>query len=462
MHSLRLSRSEFVAVMNERGSSQGSLPYYRNAQPDSLPAPGELWALWERDEKRVEEPPQVVVVSDQMVEDFFAWSVTFLPAYRPLTSFLRVLPWSVFTQMLKTKAPASFQRRSILIGLILAETLTNATGRGFIDSLPLSAFESTYSFAIGRAIALGFDDPLLSYIFRGWQSVREFGEQRTRRLSPEILESVWNVVIQLANNRNEGNDIIRKSEHVAGLLRGCEEISEMGQVSSSTLERLTQGRVNTLRVTDDMKLPREQRVLVFERAVRELVATPTNDLGTNFFVGYLASLVGDGSLEHAHLVFPLQDRLPTAMLWYGICASLKPASQVLTDYGHLGLRLLRLLERKEDVFSSPSCDISLPELEILLRGQPSSRSFRQAHASFLRVELAPCITTVIRSIGSRVHSEQPVLFPEDGRQGMLEVDRLRELVLNLKNGLSLAETLLTNANEPTGSSDIHQRSKRRR
>jgi len=462
MQCSRLSRIEFGALLTERKPGQEDFPNFRQDQPESPPLKSEMWVCWSVDKNRADELPRIVVVADEVLEDFFAWAITFLPNYRPLTSFLRVLPWSVFSELQKRKAPRVFENRSVLIGLILGETLTNATGRGFIESLPLTAFESTYSYAIGRAIALGFDDFLLPYISAGWQSARKFGEQRGRRMSPEFLESVWGVVLLLAGDRSSNRGVFRQTERIGELLQACEEISARGQLSTSALERLSLGRISPLLFVDAMRLPREQRVVAFERAMQDLATSPTSEPGINFVVGYLASLVGDGSLEHAHLVFPLQAQFPTAMLWYGICAALPPTTRVLLDYGHLGLRILRLLDRKDDILDTPYCDISLSELEIMIRGEPRSRSFRQAHASFLRVELAPCITTVIRSIGVQGSTEQPGLFTEEGRQTNLETDRLRELVFTLKSGLSLAETLLTKSNDPNGGGEAESRHKRRR
>jgi hypothetical protein len=150
------------------------------------------------------------------------------------------------------------------------------------------------------------------------------------------------------------------------------------------------------------------------------------------------------------------------MLWYGVCASLSPGTRVLTDYGHLGVRILRMIERHEDVMSPPTCDISLAELEVMLRGQPRSRTFRQTHASSLRVELAPAITTLIRSIGHQSLPEQPGLFGEEMRQSVLEADRLKDLILTLRKSLSVAESILLTNSNPIAGEEPQSRTKRKR
>jgi hypothetical protein len=366
-----------------------------------------------------------------------------------------------FASMRDLKSPRPTEKSAVSIGIILAEVLTNAVGRGFIDSLPMTAYETTYSFVASRAIALGYDEAILGYVSRGWQSVRELGENRGRKLPADLLLNVWTVVRFLAIGERARSTFSNQPGATVDILRACDEISERGHLGMYSLERLSRGRVHPQLFADTARIPREQRVIAFESAIQHLNFGPPGDPAIDFVVGYLASLVGDGSLEHAHLVFPLQSRFPTAMLWYGVCASLVPSTRVMTDYGHLGVRIWRMLERYEHLLSPPNCDISLAELEVILRGQPQSRAFRQTHASSLRVELAPGVSTVIRPIGNQPVTEQTGLFGEESRQPMVEAERLKELVYSLKSSLSVAESLLSKANTSNGG-EASSRSKRKR
>ena len=358
------------------------------------------------------------------------------------------------------KPPPSDSKNSVLVGLILAETLTNGASRGFVDSLPITAYETTYSYAASRAISLGYEETILPYIFKGWQSAREL-DTRARRLPGDLLLGVWSLVPQILKN-GRSRKFSGESEMILDLLRACDEISERGQLSIHSVERLAHGQVPTHLFMEAVKIPREQRVVAFESAIRQLSLGATADPSINFVVGYLASLVNDGSLEHSHLVFPIQAQFPTAMLWYGMCAALSPSSRILTDYGHLGLRILRMLGRDGNLMAPPTCDISLTELEVMLRGQPRSRGFRQTHASSLRIEIAPGVTTLTRSIGHQSTVEQPGLFGEETRKPSLETERLRELVYSLRNSLAQAESILSNSNSSVGGGDSQSRSKRKR
>lgn len=252
------------------------------------------------------------------------------------------------------------------------------------------------------------------------------------------------------------------SDNLEALTETCREIQTGGIVSSSLWHKLSGGRINNLSLVDSMRASKEKRVEVFESIARSLVNEAPDPLLASFLVGYLANLVSDGSLEHAHLVFPLQDRLPTAMLRYGICAGLSPQNRVQSDYNHLGLRIQRSLCRSESLLSIPSCDISIHELIVLLRGDPRARGFRQTHSSLLRVEIAPLVTTVVKWLGRPAAGGQLNLFAGDERPAPIESERLAELARTLRTGLAYVESIL--GNKPTQPTDpaIPHRGKKRR
>ena len=460
MYSRKANRTDFANLLLEWKSGQKVPRDLFKAQPEFPPNDGELWLCWSDETNSADELPRLAVVADNGLADFFAWAITFLPTYRPLTSFIRVLPWTVFIASQNQKPIRLTKNNSVLVSLVLAEALTNGASRGFLESLPMTAFETTYSYAASRAITLGYEEGALAYIFNGWQSARDL-DHRGRRLPPDLLLPFWSI-IPLIIRRGQGRLPSGESGMALDLWHACEEISHQGHISMSSLERLSRGRVLPHQFAEAARIPREQRVVAFESTIRQLPFGPTAEPAINFVVGYLASLVSDGSLEHSHLLFPFQSQFPTAMLWYGVCAALAPASRVLTDYGHLGLRILRMLERSEDALSAPNCDISLAELEVMLRGQPRSRMFRQSHGTSLRVELAPGVTTVTRSINNQTSAEQPGLFGEETRPPNVEAERLKDLVRSLKASLSLAESILSINKPPEDGGDPQTPSKRKR
>jgi hypothetical protein len=151
------------------------------------------------------------------------------------------------------------------------------------------------------------------------------------------------------------------------------------------------------------------------------------------------------------------------MLWYGICAGLSPRSRVLTDSNYLGLRIHRCLSRQESLVSYPSSDISLNELKIILRGNPKGRGFRQINSSFLRVEIAPLVTTVVAWPNRQVAGGQLSLFaPDLPKAAGSEANRLNAAIRSLKDALTILESQHAQTDVRIQSSTPQQRGKRRR
>jgi hypothetical protein len=433
-----LSRPDLVSLLEGFSSPQG-FGDLRSGEPDRVPNPREIWACWPDATDAPMTIPSILVVSDDDLQDFFAWAIAFLPNFLPLTSFFRVVPWSVFKAGYRSASSGLLKRSNILVGAILGEMLTSATGRGFLQSLPTVAFESTFSYAIGRALAVGYEEgSMLRLVNDGWHFTRQLTGQKPIRVTQQRLEDVWAVVFRVVGTRF-GELFL--DERLTDIVEATLDIARGEEISDLNLKRLSTGKISIASIAQSMRTSRERRVETFESVMSDLTRDVRDEMRVSFLAGYLASLIGDGSLEHAHLVFPLLEGLPTAMLWYGICASMFPSSRILHDYGHLGLKLLRLIQKPDDLLAPPSCDISLPELEITLRGKGGGKSFRRVHASFLRVELLPTVSTVVRWSGVGVAPDQLSLFDAERRQPM-EASQIRRIIESLREALALSERLL--------------------
>jgi hypothetical protein len=458
MRYAEFSRTEFASLLSELrplGNVQASMLYGELVYP---PMSHGLWALWDDEDATQDCVPRVVVVDNDDMTDFLAWAVTFIPQFRPLTAFMRILPWTGYSMSREPRVPTHKGLASVLAGAVLGEALMDASDKQLLEKLPLAALESTYSSTIGRALLAGLSPTLIRDASSGWHSVRQLTGQTPRRGNAKAMEEVWSVILALFDSTSLD---VGRWRHSDATLDGCREILETGRLSDSTAQQMVHGRVNIDSYIQAMSDSKERRVEAFENAVEALTSEAMKELPAGFLVGYLASLVSDGSLEHTHLVLPLRDRLPHAMVWYGVCAGLHPNSRVLTDHGHLGLRLVRAFSRRDTLLSLPNCDIALSELEILFRGDPRARGFWQANSSFLRVEVAPMVTTVVRWPATIASMEQVSLFGADDRLTTAESERLRALVDSLRRSLSLAEAIAA-GREPEPSRSSQQRGKRRR
>lgn len=459
MQILKLTRSDFAQLFAIRARKRDLPSGLRFGEPEFAPEPRNLWACWSDSPSQDDDLPRLIVVADDDLNDFLAWAVTFLPNIRPLTAFVRILPWSVFEMARSRPSELASGILPVLAGATLGEAMMHAVGRGFIEALPLTAFESTFSATLGRALMRGFSSELIQHAGMNWRFARQLTEQPTRRAIPEALDDVWSIILKVSDRRFFRPDF---SSRLEAICEGCDELRRTGSLSSFTWHNISQGRMSNFSAADAMSASKERRVEVFETAAAELMQNSSDQFSASFLVGYLASLVSGGSLEHAPLVFPLQERLPMVMLWYGICSAFLPDTRVLTDFSHLGLRIVRAMGGHEELLALPNCDIAVAELEVLLRGDPRARSFRQTHASFLRVEVAPNVTTTMKWPGRPATSGQMALFAgEENQQGSQTV-HIQELVNGLRASLSLAERMLSgqSAQTPQGTPQLKGRKRR--
>jgi hypothetical protein len=378
-------------------------------------------------------------VRDEEVDDFYAWAASFLGAFRPLSSFIRVLAWNVFR--------AVYQRPPIvdlpigpLIGAVLGETMVNATSRGFLDALPTTAFESTYFAAVMRALAFGPNPLLLKLVENGWHDTRELTEQPARRIPRSSLSKISLVVARLmADNVLFSENLSGFDKSTDRLVSACRELQFEGRISATLWRKITRESLQRSPLEDFASFPKERRVEVFEAALQLLMPAEEGEPFAEFVVGYLAQLVSGGSLEHAHLILPIQERFPAAMVWYGICAGLTPGNRLQSENGHLGLKIQRRLLNATNLLGNPVCDIAYDEFKVLMRGARSG-IVRQSHSSTLNVEIAPTINTLVRW-PSRQSEQQRLLLDEEKRAVGIP-DRLMELVKTLRDGLDIAESMI--------------------
>ena len=442
MQTLKLRRSDLPQLFGEQIRHKSFRNAARLGLPEYSPESQSLWVSWPEKSEQIDDMPRLIIVADEDLTDFLAWAVTFLQPIRPLTAFIRIIPWSVYDMVRDMQSQPNKEIAPVLAGAILGEAMIHTAGRGYFEMLPLTAFDSTMSASVGRALLRGFGPELITHTVRNWRLARQITDQPTRLAIPESLEKIWTVILRLSGQRNPNKSI---SPQLETIYEGCREIRSTGTMSSPTWNQITQGRLNNSRYVDAMSESKERRVKVFEEAAKELVQNSPDELYSSFLIGYLASLVSGGSLEHANLVLPLQEQLPMVMPWYGICSSLIPGNRVLSDYNHLGLRLVRTMGSREDLLSQPSCDIAVNELEVLHRGDSKASAFRQMNSSILRIEIAPTVTSVVKwPLATNIQAgKQMNLFAnEEFQQAKIDSNRLKELINSLRKSIYIAEEFI--------------------
>jgi len=322
------------------------------------PAPGHcLVVCQEKPTLRV----TALVTRESERSEFLAWIATYLSGYRPITAHFHVLTPELLKQLLNAKAAAIDPRTvSGLAGAILGEALLASPRDSAV--ITIGKCRSTQSFALSRGVVLGLGDAVR----------REMAEERWRWIAPRRSSSLngsaeeMELPVLAATASPQLGLGFSMGPH-GDLIRACVEIRSRGEISRELLQLLVsrlpvqfEGLYSAIEGT------REVKVGVFEafRGVIDSAASQMPSRGSTaaFLLGYLASRIAPGSLEHFRLVTMQGERYATAIIWYGLCAGLHPESEVL-ERSPVARRVVRDLLLRESLLDTPRGDIALFELD---------------------------------------------------------------------------------------------------
>src|SRR6266496_4589797 len=370
----------------------------------------ELTLVWDdAGENESASLPNVIFVVEDKLEDFLAWSATYLRAVRPLTAFCRVASREAATPLLDIAPPHDLRAISnACLGLILGEAAMYMGPGENLVQLPSIAVERTFSFSMARLIGLGMPGTELPFQLNRWSKARQFGRSSSAIVSERDLDVTWGVMLSVFFGADSlGNADTKSDNKIVEICRGI-LLSEFDSVDFEKLGFGGSAALNDVlrRMTDT----KEERVKAFERAQNDLgVSKGENPTRYAFLIGFLASRIEPGSMEHIELLRTASRDYPSAILWYGLCAGLSREAKLQQANGGLGRRLLRDALRPATILDRPTCDIALHELEVLSRIGNVESIIPVSRSGYLEVEIAPCVNTVVRT--GKSGRNQSDLFP---------------------------------------------------
>lgn len=437
----KISRTEFVDLVGRIEQGTESPLKADEITPREEPNRGQCWVIWATQALAQHELPAALVVRNDDVEDFVAWAATFFASFRPFTSYFRLLSWRSFERATEVPLHPNLGNLSnAFIGLILGEALTHTLSRASMHAMPVHAFESTFSYSMARAIATGWDDT--GAVCDGWNRLWKVTEQAPRKIALTELNKVWADVLCA---RTEEHSALRQfPPNLTNISHAFSELAEQQKLSPQIWNSLSRGRFDFFNLHQEMSKNRELRVRSFDQLSQELMSREGDSYSDAFLCGYVASLLSDGTLDHADLLFPLVERLPTVLIWYGVCAGLAKNSRIRGTYNGLGYRLLRDLLRSESIVSRPDSDIAIEELQALLRGVNGAGEFRQSRSAWLSVELVPHVRALVRWPHKRQETTQLDLMPESKSAN---ANVLQELGMLLERAATLNRELISHSKE---------------
>jgi hypothetical protein len=392
--------------------------------------------IWRDDDDR-SGFPAVILVERAKQRDFFAWVTSFVPWVQPFTAFCRVVDPKVADLLLRQRSrPPLAKLVGGWVGIILAETFVLRALARVSDRFTIRQAMGTFSYCASRRLALGFNGGV-GELLQDWESAKELVENRRAPYSQDIRE-LWDIVGALSA-RHVTNDLGTEQE---AIFQCCADILEDGQ-SEQGWSQLTR----KLRLFDEAPITmtgtREERVLVAERVLREVAqASGQNKQIKSFACGYIVSLIAPGTLDHMGLLEQIIPVLPTAPLWYGLCAGLRSRNGVQSYSNGIGRRLARELERGVLLTDAPTCDIAMAELRVVVGSSRSTPDFLRNSGTSIEVEVAPCVSCWFRSSTLPQEAFAPPV-PTSEVRGLLE--KIEDLSYRVeaiqREGTKLAEAM---------------------
>jgi hypothetical protein len=436
----RATRKEFIEVI-QSGRSPASA---EARELDSLDltrlSSDELQLVWRERPNERASFPALVVVQREHQRDFLAWALTYLASYRPFTSFCRVVDATTASTALgRSGFPTLGRLQDACLGLIFGEVATYLNGMVELRQFTVNACASTFSYVMARAMALKILPAAEYLLTAAWPAVRVATRQPRLTLDTTGILEPWHALVAIAERGGEfGSSGLAPTGLIAD---ACMELYTTGSISGRHWKLFAPELSRLGDAQDEMRGPREERVMAFERAVASLTASHfrENNAGA-FLCGYLASQIAPGTLEHAQLLSRHLATFPTALLWYGLCAGLNEKASLESYASGLGRRVLRDLLASDQALDRPRCDIAVSELEILLGNADNLViDLRQANPGHLVVEVAPCVTTVVRwpsrtEVPANLFPAGPVL--EEAKALLAELGQVISRAENIRTRLA--------------------------
>lgn len=379
---------------------KNDIDYYKINAPQDLKKYTNKWEIifcWENMPflKGIPLPDVIICDSAESKEDFLAWVSVYINDIKPFTSYCRVINLNELTSFININKEAANSKNitNLFISLIICEAITDNYQNEKLT--PLLA-KSTYSYVFSQIALLGYHKNLTEELFNLYKRIDSTLPNFKRKSDKNDILIIWNIVSELFNNNTLyfQDHFTNKKEFLKFIFDASLEISEMNKISRKTWNSSPYNLPIIENFTIDFEQnTREFRVSIFEDIINSLLTDKSIEKNfISFIAAYLASQISPGSLKFSQLLLPYIDFLPSILLWYGFIAGLYKNSEINNYSDGFGWRILNSLIKRNSIFETPVCDISLDELEILRRSNPSYlRNIRTENNTFINIEIAPTI-----------------------------------------------------------------------
>ena len=323
----------------------------------------------------------------------------------------------------------------------MGETVTYITGKRDVGTLSHTACLSTLSFSIARSLGFQLPKAQVAEAEKRWSRSRTIVGGAALPIDTEPIRVAWSAIRYIS----DGNFSVPWEKSVPQVvLDACVQISEQDLVDGSTWKALTKSLPGFNPELEELRGPREDRVLLFEHAMNVARNAKTDrNITAEFLCAFLVSSISPGTLSHIHVAKQYLDIFPSLLIWYGLCAGLSSRSTLESGNNGLVRRVRRELLKEEHFLQSPTCDIGFSELELNSQSARELTDVRTNAFNQIIIELFPCINAYYRPQRAEGFSDAT---SNDVRPALDELtdqlNRTREAIGRFRRAIGVSDTHL--------------------
>jgi hypothetical protein len=332
--------------------------------------------------------PFVVIPAEFELDDFFATIATYYPSQTPLTAYVHVLGKDISDCFDPTQPNIipdchGLNRPQLArLGACLGETALAALSSSEAALNPsYSACKRSLGYALARTIALypSFD---ANVILDRWERLRHL-------TGLGVSQDAVRAVCTIHAAAIDGNTHLHESAIASKLRAALVTHVAVSNANNELQNALIECYPRLSEIAMDNSVPFDARMGNFLRAVEEIQRSSQGAETDSLAVGYFCNRIQPGSFAHGKLLVRLIEFFPSVLVWYGMFCS----TSTSFDARHFGSGLFEKLGRDmSQPFSfvqRPQCDLSLDELEVLMRAPVRPETVKPIQQKIASIALLP-------------------------------------------------------------------------
>ena len=377
-----------------------------------------------RDRSRAAKDGSIILVNDNELEGFLAFTSTYISTYSPFTAFFHVAPISMLYllySMLTKERVQSLPAR--LVGVAIAEASMDSAADISIEHISLLTCNSTLSMCVLNSANQGYTSDAIGPLSLNWTRALNMLSRNPARA--RSIETFWLIVARSLDGHPVS--FVGDSLDTSEIQQFIARYVSSKEINANDWKRLTQSLPDIPSIDKVAQGSREDQVRLIDRLIQILGAADHIDLTIRELVaGALIATLAQGSFKYLPFALSLDQSLPSTALWFAFFASLQRSSDVYSIGDCLGRKLSRQMVSVPCPLQQN--DISLDELEVITSGTRRAFRHRTSVPNVIRISLLPGVD--VQLARSRADTTSPARTDtaalREIRHLLMQAERLTE------------------------------------